>query len=529
MLLWRVCRPRGSVGERARGRAGLSDLAAAEDAARAVFRMELRPLQRVAVAAALRGDSFLFVSPTGSGKSLCFQLPAVLQPPRLTTVVVSPLLALIQEQTLALRRLGIDAVQLHSGSTTSVEQLADAATPPRLIYTTPEWLVRHYTRLSGLRVGRLIVDEAHCVSEWGAATGFRSDYLRLEKVRSYLAACTGLPSLPVSCFTATAAEQVRRDIIQHLGLPPLSPPLPALSGMLEPEPQLGPKDVTRGDHNILNATLLIEADPDRANLELHVRAVHGAVVRGGAHESERMLIEQLGHEIFLDHSTRYSMGKDGSGRFPPRTIVFCTTRSDAERIAVGLTRLLPALMGAGNTDRHGSSRRTGDATTVSVYHSGLSSAVRRKTARLWARGVTRVLVATPAVGLGLDSPDVELILHPTLPPSLASYWQQVGRAGRDGRAARCVLWYSPGDGERVRHCLQGPNPGLVSLPRGQADLSAMEAFCTATGCRRKILFECASRVACLVAIGPRACTAWIPQYLRPVWYDFAWRRFAHTK
>ena len=509
MLLRRVYRrPRGAAGEPARGRAALSDLAAAEDAARAIFRLELRPLQRVAVAAAQRGDSFLFVSPTGSGKSVCFQLPAVLQPPRLTTLVVSPLLALMQEQTLALRRLGIDAVQLHSGSTTSVEQLAEAATPPRLIYTTPEWLVRHYTRLSSLQVGRLVVDEAHCVSEWGAASGFRSDYLRLERVRSYFAARTGLPSLPVSCFTATAAEQVRRDIVQHLGLPPLSAPLhvPALSEMLEPEPELQLEDATTGVQNILNATtLLIEADPDRANLELHVRAApSGVAVRGGAHESERMLIEQLGHEISFEHNTRYSMGRDGSRRLPPRTIVFCTTRSDAERIAVGLARLLPVLMGAGSdgTDGHSSSRRTGDATTVGVYHSGLTSAARRKAARQWARGVTRVLVATPAVGLGLDSPDVELILHPTLPPSLASYWQQVGRAGRDGRAARCVLWYSPGDGERVRHCLQAANPGLVSLPRGQADLSAMEAFCTATGCRREILFECACRLrSCLVAFG----------------------------
>ena len=474
-----------------------SDLTVAEDAARRIFRVQLRPLQRVAVAAALRGDSFLFVSPTGSGKSVCFQLPAVVQPAGLTTLVVSPLLALMQQQTLALRRLGIDAVELHSGGSgsISVEQLADAASPPRLIYTTPEWLVCHYTRLSGLKVGRLVMDEAHCLSEWGAASGFRSDYLHLGRIRSFLATHAGLESLPVSCFTATASEQVRRDIVQHLGLPPLRcAALPDLlrPGVLEPEPPGIEKH-----QNSLNVTLLIEADPDRSNLELHVKpAPSGVAVQGASHESERLLIEELGREIFASsYSTRHAVGRNDPLRLPPRTIVFCTTRSDTERIASGLARLLPALMAAGsdnnNSDR--TYRGSGGTVSVDVYHSGLSSAARRKSARQWTRGVTRVLVATPAVGLGIDSPDVELILHPTLPPSLASYWQQVGRAGRDGRRARCVLWYSPGDVQRVRHCLQAPNPGLHSLPRGQVDLSAMVAFCTATGCRREVIFQCACR------------------------------------
>lgn len=477
-------------------------LAAAEDAARAIFRVDLRPLQRVAVAAALQGASFLFVSPTASGKSVCFQLPAAVQPAGQTTLVVSPLLALMQEQTVGLRRRGIDAVELHSGSSrsTSIEKLADATTPPQLIYTTPEWLVRHHMRLSqdaGIQVSRLVVDEAHCLSEWGAASGFRSDYLHLGEVRDSLASSAGLRSLPVSCFTATAPEQVRRDIIRHLNLPPLSNrSLPTLSSILKSDLEL---EIGK-EINCPSTTLLIEANPDRSNLELHVRPVPSSVtVIGGGDESARMLIEELGREILFAHRPT----ADNQGRPPlaPRTIIFCATRADAERISVGLTRLFSLWTAAasGSSAGDGGYQRSDSTPTIAMYHSGLSGAARRNAARQWARGRVRVLVATPAVGLGLDSPDVELILHPTLPPSLSSYWQQVGRGGRDGRKARCVLWYSEHDVKRVRHCLQAANPGLDAMPRGQAELTAMDAFCNTAGCRREILFRCTWRTRLALA------------------------------
>eukprot|EP01046_Picozoa_sp_COSAG06_P019838 COSAG06_NODE_1428_length_9487_cov_195.907861_15_plen_533_part_00 len=405
-------------------RAALSDLATAEDAARATFRVQLRPLQRAAVAAALRGDSFLFVSPTASGKSLCFQLPAAVQPAGLTTLVVSPLLALMQEQVLSLRRLGIDAVELHSSGATSVETLARATAPPRLIYTTPEWLVRHHTRLAdeaGIRVGRLVVDEAHCLSEWGAASGFRSEYLQLGKIRSSLAAQAGLASatLPVSCFTATATEQVRWDIVHHLGLPPLSRrplPLSMLAPELELEPEPEPSEVGQsnssssggGSSSSQDVTLLLEAEADRPNLELHVTPSPAGLAGLGAADqpSEQRLIQALAQEICRE-SVSGCQQSVATARHPPRTIVFCITRADAERISSGLARLLPLMTGAAASGgSSGGGRRQvaeRDVASVGVYHSGLSEAARRKAARQWARGITRVLIATPAVGLGASA------------------------------------------------------------------------------------------------------------------------------
>ena len=487
MLVKAGCRCGGRrLRQRARPAAALlSTLAEAEDAARALFRVKLRPLQRAAVAASLRGDSFLFISPTASGKSLCFQLPAAVAPDGLTTLVVSPLLALMHEQVLRLRRLGIDAIELHGGSlATRLEGAAGRGGPPRLVYTTPEWLARHHNELveEGIKVGRLVVDEAHCISEWGAASGFRSDYLQLGVARSSLAAQAGLDLLPVSCFTATATEQVRRDIIEHLQLPPLE-----RAELFPPTPDLRQLDHSEVDDEQqyyeggAGRTLLFEAEADRPNLELVVRqtAAAGSAAAAGSGSShvvmgERELLSAIGEEI---------LRQDGG-----RAIVFCITRPDAERVASGLARL-PLTAGGGYGMRRAPAA-AGEGGAVGVFHSGLSEAARRKAARQWARGVTRVLVATPAVGLGLDSPDVTLVVHHTLPPSLASYWQQAGRAGRDGRPARCVLFYNPADVARVRTVLQTDTPGWGTLPRSRAELAAVEKFCTTTErCRREVLFE----------------------------------------
>ena len=419
----------------------------------AVFGVELRPLQRTAVAAALRGDSFLLVSPTASGKSLCFQLPALLQPPHLSTVVVSPLLALMREQVQRLRQQGVHAIELRGGEAApAAERRLGDAPPPRLIYTTPEWLVRHHATLAerGVSVGRLVVDEAHCLSEWGAASNFRSDYLGLGAVRAALASSSaGLERLPVSCLTATAAPQVRQDILRHLSLPPLRRPAGAeLDAATEMDQS---PDGDEGGE----ATLLLEGPADRPNLALHV-------CRLGASEEARLaaLVAQL------------SQG----GAAPPRAMVFCITRAEAEAVAEALGASL------------GSDTARSDA-VVDVFHGGLSEPRRRQAARRWSRGRTRVLVATPAVGLGLDAPDVSLVVHYTMPPTLASYWQQAGRAGRDGRAARCVLFHRDSDAARVRHCLQAEAPGLDSLPRSRAELLAVERFVKTEGCRRAVLFE----------------------------------------
>ena len=435
------------------GRQGPSPGDDVDGVALAVFGVELRPLQRTAVVAALRGDSFLLVSPTASGKSLCFQLPALLEPPHLSTVVVSPLLALMREQVQRLRQQGVHAIELRGGEAApAAERHLGDAPPPRLIYTTPEWLVRNHATLAerGVSVGRLVVDEAHCLSEWGAASNFRSDYLGLGAVRTALASSAGLERLPVSCLTATAAPQVRQDILRHLSLPPLRRPAGAELHAATEMDQSPDRDEGA------EATLLLEGPADRPNLALHV-------CRLGASEDARLaaLIAQL---------------SQGGGAAPPRAMVFCITRAEAEAVAEALGVLLDS-----DTARS-------DA-VVDVFHGGLSEPRRRQAARRWSRGRTRVLVATPAVGLGLDAPDVSLVVHYTMPPSLASYWQQVGRAGRDGRAARCVLFHRDCDAARVRHCLQAEAPGLDSLPRSRAELLAVESFVKTGSCRRAVLFE----------------------------------------
>jgi ATP-dependent DNA helicase RecQ len=179
----------------------------ADAIAQSVFGYRLRPFQREAVAASLRGDSMLVVLPTAAGKSACFQIPALMQKDctvrPATTLVVSPLLALMREQVLRLRNLGIDADEVDTSASSqapvaykhssrrrsrqsNTAAAAAAAVAPRLLYTTPEWIVRHHDRLksAGVRVVRLVVDEAHCISDWGASTGFRSAYLQLGAVRN---------------------------------------------------------------------------------------------------------------------------------------------------------------------------------------------------------------------------------------------------------------------------------------------------------------------------------------------------------
>ena len=325
-----------------------------------------RPAQAPIVQAAIDGADLLAVMPTGAGKSLCFQLPAVVLPG--VSLVVSPLISLMKDQVDELVRRGIGAVALHSMQ--SAEERRDAlndvrAGRVRLLYVAPERLASpHFVSLlRDIPVSRFVVDEAHCVSDWGH--DFRPDYRRLAPVAEALKRSDGLPGRPpVLAFTATATPEVRDDIIALLGLQ--------------------------------NAQVFVSGF-DRPNIELHVRPV------SGDREKRTILPELIGSR---------------------RSLVYASTRKSAEDAA-------GTLVGAGFS--------------AAAYHAGLSDAERTRVQEAFADGSLTVVCATNAFGMGIDRPDLEVVVHKDIPGSLEAYYQEVGRVGRDGRRATATLLWNYAD------------------------------------------------------------------------------------
>jgi ATP-dependent DNA helicase RecQ len=314
----------------------------------------------------LDGHDVLAVMPTGSGKSLGFQLPALMLPG--TTLVVSPLISLMKDQVDELNRRGIRASALHSLLTNDARREAlDAARQGalRLLYVAPErFASEHFAGLlRGLPIARFVVDEAHCVSEWGH--DFRPDYRRL---RAAAAGCRrsdgGAGRPPMAAFTATATPEVRDDIVDLLGLA-----MPHL----------------------------VVAGFDRPNIELRVRPV------SGEHEKHELLAALVG--------TR-------------RALVYASTRRKAEAAAQTLTAA---------------------RIEAAAYHAGLGDEERTRVQDGFASGALRVVCATNAFGMGIDRPDVEAVIHVDIPGSIEAYYQEIGRAGRDGRPATATLLWNYAD------------------------------------------------------------------------------------
>ncbi len=339
-------------------------LAPARERLREVFGYgEFRPGQAEVVASVLGGRDTLAVLPTGGGKSLCYQIPALLLDG--LTVVVSPLLALMKDQVDALVRNGVAAAAVNS--TVDFEEqkaiLRRAAEGElRLLYVAPErfsngWFM---SALRGVNVALLAIDEAHCISQWGH--DFRPSYRDLGGVRARL----GEP--PIVALTATADPRVRDDIVERLGL---RAPDVRIAGF------------------------------DRPNLRFH--AVR---VRSQREKLDRIaeLLEALGDEA--------------------SAIVYCATRKRVESLAEGLQR-----------------RRI----RCARYHAGMPEEDRIRIQNAFARDSLRIIVATNAFGLGIDKPDVRLVVHHDLPESIEAYYQEAGRAGRDGDPAECVLYFAPRD------------------------------------------------------------------------------------
>ena len=356
-----------------------------------------RPGQREACEAALAGRDVLVVMPTGSGKSLCYQLPALLRDD--LTIVVSPLVALMQDQVeaLAARGLGdrVALVNAQQDGQANAEALARAVRGElRLLYVAPERFSSpgFLDRIGRARIGLFVVDEAHCVSQWGH--DFRPDYFRLADAARHLGAGSLLAS------TATATPRVAADIVRRLGL-------------------RDPLRVTTGF--------------DRPNLSF-------TVARPGAGEKHALLAEALRAPDALP------------------AIVYAGTRAGAEELAAELSAAL--------------------GEEALAYHAGLERERRAEVQRRFLADEVRVVVATNAFGMGVDKPNVRTVVHASVPASLEAYYQEAGRAGRDGRPARAILLAEPRDKALHVHFIKRDELD-ESLPRRLAALLERAALARA--------------------------------------------------
>jgi ATP-dependent DNA helicase RecQ len=349
-----------------------------------------RPGQQDAVEATLAGRDVLAIMPTGSGKSLCYQLPALVEDG--LTLVVSPLIALMQDQSAALWARGLHGVEMIASSMTG-EEVSSAlarvgAGEARLVYVAPErFASKRFLEAIGVHgVNRLAIDEAHCLSEWGH--DFRPDYLRLSDVRERL----GSP--PTIALTATATPRVARDIVRALGL---QDPVVARTGF------------------------------DRPNLFFEV------IRAAGQEGKQRMLGSALREQ----------------DRLP--AVVYCGRRKTCEEVAASLL---------------------GGGISAAPYHAGLPTDQRTRTLEEFLAGDVAVVTATTAFGMGIDKRDVRSVVHWTLPASPEEYYQQAGRAGRDGLPARCTLLYSAADKGLIAFFIERARLDAPALQRVHRSLAA---------------------------------------------------------
>ncbi len=357
--------------------------------------------QEQVIAAAMRGHDSLVLQPTGGGKSLCYQLPALLS--ERMTLVVSPLIALMQDQVAALEQLGIRAAYLNSTLSTAEQQdlfrrLRNAEL--QLLYVAPERLMQSHTieLLQKSNVGLIAIDEAHCVSQWGH--DFREDYLQLGR----LADC--FPGVPRMALTATATAMAQTEIIERLAL-------------VEPERFI--------------------ASFDRPNIRYLVQSKVDA---------KRQLL------AFLE-SHRGDAG-----------IVYCMSRKKTEATATWLSKA---------------------GFDAIPYHAGLDKAVRARHQMRFQSDDGVVIVATIAFGMGIDKPDVRFIAHLDLPKSMESYYQETGRAGRDGQPADAWMVYGLQDVVRLRQMVDASIASEDHKRSERFKLDSLLGWCEVTECRRRSL------------------------------------------
>ena len=376
---------------------------ASEDSARRVLREifgyeSFRGDQRAIIAAAEAGRDTLVLMPTGGGKSLCYQIPALLRCG--VGIVVSPLIALMEDQVGALRDAGVRAAFLNSTLSRADQQrvVADLKSASlQIVYVAPERLMQEQTLelLAGVPLSLIAIDEAHCVSQWGH--DFRQDYLALNELKRRF------PGVPRMALTATATPPTRDEIIARLEL---------------------------------DAPAVFTASFDRPNIRYHVQAKSDA---------RRQLLR------FLDNHR----GEAG--------IVYCLARNKTEQTAEWL-------------------REQGfDALP---YHAGLPAEIRAAHQRRFVAGDGVIIVATIAFGMGIDKPDVRFVAHLDLPKSIESYYQETGRAGRDGEPADAWMIYGLQDVVQLRALVDSSEADEQHKRRERHKLDALLGWCELTECRR---------------------------------------------
>ncbi len=375
---------------------------------------QFRPGQREIISAALEGRDVLVVMPTGGGKSLCFQLPALLHSG--LTIVVSPLIALMQDQVEALQNNGIAATFLNSSLSMMESRERSQAVlkgEVRLLYVAPERLLSEdflgefLDRIQAqVGLSAIAIDEAHCVSEWGH--DFRPEYRQLRRLRQRC------PNVPIMALTATATERVRQDILRQLDL--------------------------RSPLNHL-------ASFNRPNLYYEVRYK-----------------QKDGNKAFAELVQQIRQLK-GSG------IIYCLSRRRVDEITVRLAH---------------------SGISALPYHAGMDSKQRTQNQSRFIRDDVRVMVATVAFGMGINKPDVRFVIHYDLPRNIEGYYQESGRAGRDGEPAHCTLYFGVGDIKNVEWLISQkvhPETGepLEEEQRiAQQQLRQVTAYAESPLCRRTI-------------------------------------------
>jgi ATP-dependent DNA helicase RecQ len=360
-----------------------------------------RPLQEEIVRDALAGRDVFALMPTGGGKSLCFQLPALLRAG--LTIVVSPLISLMKDQVDALQASGVAATFLNSAldGTQARSRLRGLYNGEfRLLYVAPERLMLEsfIERVKEWNLAQIAIDEAHCISEWGH--DFRPEYRELVRLREIL------PKVPIMALTATATERVRGDIVQQLGL-------------RDPQCYI--------------------ASFDRPNL------------------TYRVLPKSAPYDQLLD--LLRTRPNDGG-------IVYCASRKTADSVAA---------------------RLNGDGVTARPYHAGLEAQERARNQEMFLRDDVRVVSATIAFGMGINKPNVRFVVHYDLPKNIESYYQETGRAGRDGLPSDCVLLFNPGDVVKQTRFIDEKSESEARIAREQ--LRQMVHYAETRECRRSTLLR----------------------------------------
>lgn len=376
-----------------------------------------RPNQLEAINATLAGKDAFVLMPTGGGKSLCYQLPAIVNSGKTqgVTIVISPLLSLMQDQVEHLQELKIQALLVNSEVTAEYRRLVMNCLKEQhphkfcqLLYITPEMINKSQAMVNAFRdlharrkLARIVIDEAHCVSQWGH--DFRPDYKLLGEVRQQF------PGVPVIALTATATENVKIDVIHNLG--------------------------------IKNCETFSQSF-NRPNLNYEVRSKTKA----------KDVLDSIANTI----NTSYR-GQSG--------IIYCLSRKNCEDIASKLREQY-------NIMAH-------------HYHAGMEPEEKKKVQRQWQAGAYNVIIATIAFGMGIDKPDVRFVIHHTIPKSLEGYYQETGRAGRDGKRSGCYLYYGYQDTSALKRMIDEGEGTWEQKERQRQMLRNVIQFCeNKSDCRR---------------------------------------------